>query len=197
MKGFREPGRKERLRSLETELKNSQASLRISQMMTQQLMQNMRNMSQDLGKAFGIINELQYKVLAMQKAANLDLGTLNELASEMRRTDFEEASAKEDEEQKMTVGDVVTEDSTIIITSTTPGTDPDSGIFRSRVKLADCGVPDLISGLAGAKVGTKITVKLNSVDHEIELLGIRQPPVAEPVAQEPELKTVEPLALVE
>jgi hypothetical protein len=56
----------ETILSMDKELKNLQMAGRVSQMMTQRLMQNMQNLGQDLGKAFKVITELQYKILAMQ-----------------------------------------------------------------------------------------------------------------------------------
>jgi hypothetical protein len=174
--GFRQqaqPGRKERLRGLDVEVKNTAMSVRISQMMTQQLMQNMKNMQEDLGRAFGIINELQYKILAVQKVSGFDLEKMNEVANEQRLKDFNEASDKEDQEEGFTVGTLVDENSVVILTSTTA--EKDRGLFRSKIKLATCGVPDLVSAFTGREVGAKALVQLNGVEHEVELLGIRQP----------------------
>jgi hypothetical protein len=187
MKGFRQSpqdSRKERLRALEAELKNSAMAQRINQMMTQQLMQNNQNMQQDLGRALGLISELQYKLLAVQKVANLDVAALSIIADELRLKDFNEASDKEDAEQGFTVGTTVNADSTVILTSTTEN--EDKGIFRSKLKLADCGVPDLIKAFEGREVGAKAIVKLNGADHTVELLAIRQPPKAESVPQQSE-----------
>lgn len=194
MKGFRqqaESSRKERLRSMETELKNSQMASRISQMMTQQIMQNMQNMQQDLGRALGLINEMQYKVLAVQKVANLDLTELNAIAAQLRLNDFNEASDREDAENGFTVGVEVNDSSTVILTSKTDN-GPDGGIFRSRIELSKCGVPDLIKAFMGREAGAKAIVKLNGVDHEIELLGVRQPPAT--VETTPVQDAVQPIA---
>lgn len=182
MKGFRQQpqnSRKERLRELEVEVKNLAMAGRISQMMTQQLMQNMKALHEDLGRSFGIITELQYKILAMQKASGLDVEKLNAIANEQRLTDFCEASDKEDAAKGFTSTAVVAENSTVILTSTTE--QKDAGIFRSRLKLSECGVPDLIKAFMGREVGAKAIVSLNGVDHEIELLAIRQPTATESV----------------
>ena len=184
MKGFRQQpqdSRKERLRSLETELKNLQMAGRISQMMTQQLMQNNQRMQQDLGQAMGLINELQYKILGVQRLTGLDAAQLAAIADELRLKDFNEASDKENAEQGFTVGTAVDEDSTVILTSKTQETD--KGIFRSKIKLSECGVPDLIKAFTGREVGAKALVQLNGVEHEVELLAVYQPPKAEPVPQ--------------
>ena len=173
----------ETIMSMDKEIKNLQVAGRVSQMMVQQLMQNLQNMSQDLGKAFKIINEMQYKILAMQSVGSFDATALAAKADELRLNDFAEASDSEDKSGNFTVGEVVQDDSTVIITSTTASGE---GIFRSRIKLADCGVPVLIRDLAGKPVGTKVICQLNGEDHTVELLGIRNPPPAvEVVAAEP------------
>lgn len=173
----------EMLVSVDKELKNMQMAGRVTQMMTQQLMQNMQNISKDLGKAFSIINELQYKVLAMQSVGNFDMDALAKKSEEMRINDFIEASDAEDKAGNFTIVEKVQDDSTVIITSTSSG--DDVGIFRSRIKLADCGVPALIKGLSGQSIGTKVSCKLNDTDHVVELLAVRNPPpavVADPPA---------------
>ena len=115
----------------------------------------------------------RYKVLALQEASGIDLVKLNEIANTKRLKDFNDASDREDTESGFTVGDTVETNSTVILTSKTA--DVDRGIFRSRIELAKCGVPDLIQGLMGQGVGTKVNAKLNGIDHEVELLAIRIP----------------------
>jgi len=182
-----QPNNSQRIRELDVELKNLQMAGRISQMMVQQLMTNLQNATKDLGKAYGIINELQYKILAMQKAGVVqgtgafDMTALNAVAEELRLKDFIEASDREDVEGNFTVGDKVQEDSTVILTSSAPN---DAGLFRSRIKLAECSVPVLIQSLQGQSLGTKVKCMLNDVEHEIELLGVRNPPPSAPVVEE-------------
>lgn len=175
MKGFRQPAetsKKEQLKSFKTELSNMQMAGRISQMMIQQMMQNNKAVSEDLGRAMGLINELQYKLLAVQKVSGLNVDDLSKVADELRLKDFNEASDNEDTKDGFTAADTVSPDSTVILTSEAAD---GKGIFRSRIKLADCGVPALITELAGKSVGTKVTVALNGADHTVELLGVRNP----------------------
>lgn len=179
--GFRQqaqPSKKDMFKQLQTEVANLQMAGRISQMMTQQLLQNTKNIGEDLGRAMSLISELQYKLLAVQKVSNLDITALGAVADDLRLKDFEEASSKEDASQNFTNADVVGAESTVILTSTTEN---GQGIFRSRIKLAECGVPDLIKGLDGKSVGEKVEVALNGVQHTVELLGIRDPQPQAPV----------------
>lgn len=183
-KGFRQAPaekNKERLRAIETELKNSQMSQRITQMLLKQMMDSLQNMQQDLGRSLNLINELQYKLLAVQSVSGLDVNKLSEVTNNLRLKDFNEASDNEDKQGNFTVGEFVQEDSTIIITSTTENSD--KGIFRSRIKLSECGHKDIIDGFMGRDVGAKISTQLNGEEHMIELLAIRNPPKAEKVEQ--------------
>jgi len=189
-RGFRQKpqeNRKERLATIEKKLANLEMASRISQMMTQQLMNNMKNMQEDIGRCLGLLNETQYKILAMQELSGLDVTQMNEIANGKRLVDFNEASDKEDAAGGFTVGEVAEASSTVILTSTTD--EVDRGIFRSRIKLSDCGVPDLVKAFTGAQVGTKTNVTLNGVDHEVTLLGIRNPP-APAAAIETDIKSV-------
>lgn len=194
MNGFRQKpqaSKKVKINNMETELKNSQTAARITQMMIQQLVNNGRAMSEDVGKLFQLFNELQYKFIALQQLSGVETSKVQELTTELRLKDFVEASDKEDAEKGFTVSDTVTEDSTVILTSTTSVV-PDVGIFRSRIKLLDTQSAELIKGLVGQKVGTKVEAKLNGVDHVVELLGVRQPaPEAEAVAAVEPLKAVQ------
>lgn len=164
----------ESIQKMDVELKNLQMAGQVTQMMVKNLMTNLQNMSKDLGKAFNIINELQYKILAMQGVGNFDMAALNAKADELRLNDFIEASDAEDVSGGFTVGDKVEDSSVVILTSTTQAAE--GGLFRSRIKLAECGVPALIEGLKGQPVGTKVKCVLNGTEHEVELLGIRNPP---------------------
>ena len=177
MKGFRvppQPNKKEAQQQVATELQNLQMAGRISQMMTQQLMESVKQMSTDLGFALNQLSELQYKYGAVVKALNLSADDLNKIGNEQRLIDFDEAALKQDAKDGLVAGDVVEAGSTVTLTST--AVDPegnDRGIFRSRILLAESGVPDLITGLAGKKVGDKVVAKLNGLDHTVEILAIR------------------------
>lgn len=179
MKGFRVPpqaSKKDQLNELKTELANLQMAGRVSQMMTQQLMQSVKAMSEDLGSALNQLYELQYKYNALVKLQNLSAEELNKIGNEQRLIDFNEASAKADLKESLVPTDVVGSQSTVTITSDAKDVDGhDRGIFRSRLLLRECGVPDLINALDGKKVGDKVTVKLNGLDHNVELLSVREP----------------------
>ena len=186
-KGFRVPpqnSKKQQIRDVETEVKNVEMASRLSQMMIQQLMQNMKSMSQDLGNALNQLYELQYKYTALQKHLNLPTEALNELANQQRLVDFNDAAAKQDTKDALIEATEVGADSTVTLTSEAKDeTGADAGIFRSRIKLSESGVPDLITGLTGKKVGDKVAVNLNGLEHTVELLSIRNPTEVQPALE--------------
>lgn len=179
MKGFRVPpqsNKREAQQKVETELQNIQMASRISQMMTQQLMENIKNMKQDLGGALQQLMEMQYKLKAVEKHFNLDPKQLNELANAQRLIDFNAASDSADIVDRLVEAQTINENSVITITSTAVSEKgEDQGIFRSRLKLAESGIPTMIQDLLGKSVGDKVVVKLNNLDHEVEVLSIRDP----------------------
>lgn len=185
MKGFRVPpqaSKKDQLNELKTELANLQMAGRVSQMMVQQLMKSVQSMSDDLGSALNQLYELQYKYNAVVKLQGLSAEELNKIGNEQRLADFNEAAAKADAKDGLTVAETVEANSIVTLTSEAKDeSGNDRGIFRSRLQLSESGVPDLIAGLTGKKVGDKVPVKLNGVDHVVELLSIRNPPPAQPV----------------
>lgn len=180
--GFRVPpqaSKNEQMRELQVELKNQEMATRISQMMIKQLMESLKSVSEDLGFALNQLSELQYNYGALQKHFNIPAETLNNLANAQRLIDFNEASAKEDIKSNLLTVDEVSADSIITLTSDAKDEEgKDRGIFRSRIKLSESGSPDLITALTGKKVGDKVQVKLNGIDHLVEVLSIKNAPVA-------------------
>lgn len=179
MKGFRvqpQASKKEAQRQIETEMQNIQMAAKISQMMIQQLMQNLKSMSDDLGNALNQLFEMQYKYTALQKHLNIDSAALDTIANELRLKDFDTASVSADSKENLEVGETILENSTITITSSaTDEKGEERGIFRSRIKLSESGVPDMVTKLTGKKVGDKVEVTLNGLNHLVEVLAIRNP----------------------
>lgn len=192
--GFRQPAqapKKEAMQKLQTEVANLQMAGRISQMMVKQLMDSVKNQSSDLNAALNQMYELQYTLNALTKHLNVDSKTLGAIANVQRLADFNEAAQKADGKEELELADVVGEQSTIVITSSAVDDNgADAGIFRSRLKLADSGVPDLIQALIGKSVGDKVDVKLNNINHSVELLAVRNP-IPKLVEQSPAAEVVQ------
>ena len=179
MKGFRipaQPNKKEAQQKVQTEMANLQMAGRISQMMTQQLMQSVKGMTEDLNALVQQVYEVQYKLDAIEKNLNLDPKAIAAIANVQRLVDFNEASARADVKDNLILAEEVGADSTVVLRSTAlDDKGQDRGIFRSRIKLSESGVPDLIKSLQGKKAGDSVIVLLNGLEHTVELLDIRDP----------------------
>lgn len=176
MKGMRQQpqaSKKEKMRIQEQELKNLSMSSRLTQMMVKQLMDKLTGLDQDVSRMMGLLNDLQYRTLAMIELSPELKAQIDTKADELKLRDYNEASAKEDAVKGYVSADVVGPDSIVVITSTAPD---DAGIFRSKFKLSEAGNPELQGALEGLKVGDKVEVKLNGLMHNIEVLAIREEP---------------------
>jgi hypothetical protein len=175
---------KDKFRALETELANVQAAVRISQLLMQRFMAANQELKVQLNQTMLKVTELQYRYLAVQEASGLSADKLDQMVEARQLKDFNEAAAKEDAALNYTEGDVVNDDSVITVTTKSSDESTSPSLFRSRMPLLDFGDANIIKGFSGQRVGHKVTTKLGNVDHEIELLAIRQPPKSEIVAQE-------------
>lgn len=166
---------KQRLKELEGIVQQSQMALQMSQMMVKHLTNQVSALQQDLGGLMGMSNDFQYRTLSMLELGPFDKDAINAKAEEFKLVDFEKASAKEDEKKGYEVdpAGVVKEDSIVIISSSTPDTDTDQGIFRSKFAMTECQTPDLREKLLGSKVGDSIEVDINDVKHVIDVKGVR------------------------
>ena len=184
-KGRQQQTKGQRFEAMEKTIKNLQMSTQVNQMLLKQVGNTISPMQADLGEFISRQRELQYRVLAVQELANLDIDTIDAKSRELQIKDFEETSSKEDEDKGYTLADVVAEDSVVTLTSTTPDESEDKGILRSKMEYSDFTLPELQEALLGAKVGDLIDVDVNGVKHKIEVLkiGTVPEPVAEPVAE--------------
>ena len=175
--GFKNQGdagsKKELLKQLQVESQNNTMALRMTQMMLKRMLEDSQNMGKDLGGVLGQLTEYRYQLSALVQALGLDPANIADIANTQRLADFNTGADKADVTENLVHGDVVTEDSTVVLTSTTD--DKEGEIFRSRIKLADAGVPGLLKGFLGQPVGTVVDVELNGKVHHVELLAIRNP----------------------
>jgi sporulation protein YlmC with PRC-barrel domain len=184
--GFREKSKGERFEALEQQVEQLAQAVRISQMLIQQFMQSNRSMQSDLGRTVGVMNDLQYRLLAYQEVSGVDIEALKAKADELRLKDYNEASDKEDAEKGLIPADTVESvNDYVVISSTTPGEAQDKGIFRSKFRISESGIAELMTGLIGKKVGETLEVKLADLNHIVEVLAIRKDPA--PLAVVPEI----------
>ena len=166
---------KQRLKELEVAVQNSQMALQMSQMMVKHLTNQVSALQQDVGGVMGMSNDFQYRTLAMLELGSFDKEAVNAKAEEFKLADFEKASAKEDLAKGYEVdpAGLINEDSIVIISSSTPDTDEDQGIFRSKFAMAECNTPDLREKLLGSAVGDKIETDIQGTKHVIDIIGLR------------------------
>jgi hypothetical protein len=167
----------DRVEKLEKETANLNMAVRIVQMLLKQVMEQLESIKADTRANTSMLNDFQYRLLGLQSATNANVADVARIADELKLTDWNDASAKEDTTGGFATSDLVTAATdTVIITSSTPEVSPDAGIFRSRTVLAETGNKDLIDALLNKKVGDKVEVSLNGIKHIIELLGVRVKP---------------------
>jgi len=180
MAGFKQdkaPKTKDKFHEVEVNLQNLQMAGQMSQMMIKHLSQELSVAKKDLASAMGMINDFQYRTLAMLELGNFDKVLLESKAEELKLKDFSSASDKEDLEMGNVNNDsgVVDENSIALITSNTPDEEEDRGIFRSKFAMRECQTETLRAKFLGAKVGDSFEEVIGTVKHVITILGIRQP----------------------
>lgn len=167
---------KQQLKELATMVQNLQMATRVMQMGMQQMGQSFQRMDTDINSAMGVLNDLQYRTLAMIDSGKFDKDKLDAAAEVLKLEDYTKASDKEDKDKGYTAADVVAEDSVVILTSECKE-DKTKAIFRTKFKLDDSGNPEAQEKLKGLKVGDKAELKINGLTHNVELLGVRTVPV--------------------
>ena len=175
----------ERIKELEVALSNTEMGTRVSQMMLKQMLEQFQNLRRDMDNTMGIINDIQYRTIAMLEVGNINKDELEAKAEELKLTDYNRASDQEDtiKGYELDNDGVIGEKSIVIITSTTNG-DNDKGIFRSKFNMEECRTESLREKLLGAKVGDIINTELNGDLHTITILGLRKLKIGESVGKE-------------
>jgi hypothetical protein len=166
------------------QLEQLSMAMRLNQMMIQQLGKNNESLRNELSNATSMLNDFQYRLLAVQQLNNLDPKKLQDVADALKIDDFNKECVRKDLNDKAEIVNTIeSSEDIVILTSSTPGAEFDQGILRSRIKVSETNLPELIDLLVGKSVGDKVTATLNGVSHSIEILGVRRlPKVEEPVA---------------
>ena len=178
MKGQRlQPAKsgKDKMRELDVAVQNAEMATRISQMMLKQVLEQFQGLRRDVDNSMGILNDFQYRTLAMLEMSGFDKAELEKLAEKYKLADYTRASDQEDAIKGYINDDagLIAEDSIVIITSSTNG-DEDKGIFRSKFNMKECQTETLRNKLLGSKVGDVIEEEINGENHTITVLGLRK-----------------------
>ena len=165
----------EKFDSMTKQLETMAMALRLNQMMVQNLNKQMNSMHQDLTTATGLVNDFQYRLLALQQLSGIDTSIMQTMADSLKILDFDKESAKKDlDEEMVEIQQIESDEDTVIISSSTPDVTPDQGILRSRIKIADMNQPQLATSLKDKKLGDEVEANLNNTKHIIRILGIRR-----------------------
>lgn len=181
MKLNKQTSPKDRIKELEVALQNTQMALQVSQMMIKHMTDQFKAVQNDLTNTMGMLNDFQYRTLAMLEVGNFDRQDIERKAEALKLVDFDNASAKEDAQKGYILDDVgvVGENSVITITSHTPGLAEDQGIFRSKFPMSECLSPSLREKILGLKLNDTAEVDIGGVKHNITILSIKKIQVAE------------------
>jgi hypothetical protein len=161
------------IRGLQQLFQNLQMAVRLMQMGLQKTGETTVKLDKDMGQAMGMLNDLQYRTLAMMELLNVDKDKLDEIAERMKTEDFDKASAAEDLKKGFVNVEVVDAECDVILTSFCKD-DETKSIFRSRITLGDITDGSLREKFLGLKVGDVTTMKLMDKEHAVEILGIRK-----------------------
>lgn len=178
-------GSKDEIRELKVALSNAEMGTRVSQMMLKQVLEQFQNLRRDMDNTMGIINDIQYRTIAMLDVGNINKEELEAKAELLKLADYNKASDQEDisKNYELDNDSVIGEKSIVIITSTTNG-DTDKGIFRSKFSMEECKTESLREKLLGAKVGDVVETELGGDLHSITILGLRKLKIGEIIGEE-------------
>jgi len=180
-KGFRnapKPTKAMKIEELQKMLANLQMAVRVMQMGMQQIGNSVQAMEKDINSTMGVLNDIQYRTLAMLEMQQLDKDKLEAIAADMKLKDYNESSDREDAEKGYEIIDTIEKDSVVIITSECPE-NLDNSIFRSKFKLDESSNKKAIEEFPGKKVGDKFEFEIGGKKHIIEVLGVRKVPTPE------------------
>lgn len=176
--GFKQnkgPTTKEKIQTLEVELKNLSQAFQIQQMMMKHVSNQLQGIDADIKNSFGMLNDFQYRTLAMIELANYSADELESKAEEIKLKHFNQASDEEDQKKNYVLDNdsEVNEDSIVTITSTCKE-NSESSIFRSKFPMSECLTPNIREKLLGLKRGEEVEVDIYGNTHVIQLLSIRK-----------------------
>jgi hypothetical protein len=176
--GFRKPAagaKKDKFKELDVAVKNCEMATRLSQMLIKQLLDQLQNNRLDLDNTMGMLNDFQYRTLAMLELSGIPKDQIDKRADELKLKDYTNASAQEDA-AKGYVDDsagVVNEDSVVTITSSTNGNE-DRGIFRSKFPMSECLTPSIKEKLLGLKLGDSFEEQIKNDLHKITVVDLKR-----------------------
>jgi hypothetical protein len=167
--------KKDKIGELEKALENSQMSIRLTQMMVKQLLDQMQNSRLDIDNTMGMLNDFQYRTLALLELSGVNKKDIDKRADELKLADYDKASSAEDLAKGYLddASGLVGEESVVTITSSTNG-DEDRGIFRSKFPMSECLTPSIKDKLMGLKIGESFEEQIKGDLHKITVVSLKK-----------------------
>ncbi len=177
-KGFRnapKPTKADQLAELQKVAETTAQSLQLTQQYLGQFVQRSQKLEQDLGMALGAINDLQYRLAAVTELTGFTEQNVTVKADTNKLADYEAQAAKADAAAGLLVGDVVTENSILTVSSIAPA-DQTKNVFRSRFRVSETGSQDMISKFVGHRAGDQVEVMVGPLLHKFTIHSVREDP---------------------
>jgi len=164
----------QRIETLEKHIENLSMALRVNQILLKQTIDQLQPMQSELKTNTSILSDFQYRVLGLQKYLPINNEELTSIVNELKSTDWDRASDKDDLDKKLEKKEFVSSKNDIVIISSVvlEGENVKGGIFRSKIKLEEAG-QGLVDVLLNKKVGETVEAVLNDEKHLVSLLGVR------------------------
>lgn len=168
--------RRDKNNDLDKRLANLEASVRICQLMIQQVGKVISSTNEDIGQLTDKQRSVQYRLLALQNfiSDRFPESAILEQSELLQIRDFEEYSLKDDQERGLTPAEVVAEDS--VVTITTIAEDGSKSISRSKFDYPKLLVEELKQPLLGKKVGDTFSANFNNTVHQVTVLKVSKLP---------------------
>lgn len=182
--GQNKPNQLERIAALEKNAETLSMGVRVSQMLVKQVMERMQQTQEMLHVKSSALNDLQYRLLALQEVTGVDLALVQAEADRIKLKEWDRASKEDSEARGLVKTDFVkNKESIVVFTSTTPYTSEDQGVFRSKVRVIELGSLPAMEAFEGKRSGDVFDVTLADQTHRVTLLEVYEEPKQEAVSE--------------
>ena len=170
--GITKPNQLERIQLLEKTAETLSMGVRVSQMLVQQVGQQLQQLQEQNHIKSSMINDLQYRILALQKVTGVDLEKLQVEADYFKLEEWSKASSEDSAAKKLTEAKSVSSyDSVVVFTTSTPDL-KDGGIFRSKIRVSELGSATAMAEFLDKSAGDTFEVILADQKHVVTLLQV-------------------------
>jgi hypothetical protein len=146
-------------------------------MLVKQMMDKLQQTQEMLHVKSSALNDLQYRLLALQKVTGVDLKQVQAEADRLKLEEWNRASSEDSVARGLVSVDVVkNKESIVVFTSTTPDLPEDRGVFRSKVRVLELGSLPAMEAFEGKKPGDVFDVMLADQRHQVTLIEVLEEP---------------------